>query len=52
MEDVIKEIQVQIEFYSDRFEAHGRKSDSDQAEYYINWMKEIQDIFEKASSRG
>ena len=52
MEDMIREIQVQIEFYSDRFEAYGRKSDSDQAEYYINWMKEIQDIFEKASSRG
>jgi len=52
MENMIKEIQVQIEFYSDRFEVHGRKSDSDQAEYYINWMKEIQDIFEKASSRG
>jgi hypothetical protein len=52
MEDMIKEIQVQIEFYSDRFEIYGRKDDKARLGYYINWLKEIQDNSEKDSSRG
>ena len=41
MEDMIREIQTQLEFYQGRFQANGHRSDRDMMEFYQNWLSQL-----------
>ena len=41
MEDMIREIQVQVDFYSNRFQANGHRSDREMVEFYQNWLSQL-----------
>lgn len=41
MENMIREIQVQVDFYSNRFQADGHRSDREMVEFYQNWLSQL-----------
>jgi|SaaInlV_125m_DNA_1040241.scaffolds.fasta_scaffold226172_1 hypothetical protein len=41
MEDMIREIQVQVDFYSSRFQANGHRTDREMVEFYQNWISQL-----------
>lgn len=41
MEDMIREIQVQVDFYSSRFQADGHRTDREMMEFYQNWISQL-----------
>ena len=41
MEDMIRQIQVQVDFYSSRFQANGHRSDREMVEFYQNWLSQL-----------
>jgi predicted esterase len=41
MENMIREIQVQVEFYSNRFQADGHRTDREMMEFYQNWLSQL-----------
>lgn len=41
MEDMIREIQTQLEFYSNRYNVNGHRSDREMMEFYQNWLSQL-----------
>jgi len=41
MEDMIRQIQVQVDFYSNRFQANGHRSDREMVEFYQEWLSQL-----------
>jgi len=41
MENMIREIQVQVDFYSNRFQADGHRTDREMMEFYQNWLSQL-----------
>ena len=41
MEDMIREIQVQVDFYSSLFQANGHRTDREMVEFYQNWISQL-----------
>ena len=41
MENMIKEIQVQVDFYSSRLQANGHRTDREMVEFYQNWLSQL-----------